>query len=306
MKAIVVPRPGGTDDLMLMDVPVPDIEEGQALVRIHAIGVGLHDRWFMPKDIRFPYPIGIEAAGVVERVSATTRFNPGQRVMFISKMQPKGGVWAELAAVRESEMVAIPDPLDFIRAAALPVAGMTAVAALNQTTLESNQCLFVAGASGAIGTLLLQLARFREVGVAGSASPANHEYVRSLGAELAVDYRDPHWIEQVRQWRPQGVEAAIAIPPGTTADCLPVIQDGGQLIAISGDQLSSQRQIHVEQVRPSEDIKPSLKKLADLTASRRLHVEIEQVYPFARAVEALEKTETRHARGKVVISLIEE
>lgn len=304
MKAMVVPRAGATDKLKVMDVPVPDIGADEVLVRVHAVGVGLHDRWYMPKQVRYPYPIGIEAAGVVERIgSAVSRLRAGQRVMFVSRMQPRGGTWAEYAAVRESEAVAIPDTLDFIRAAALPVAGTTALAALRSSEVQPGERLFVAGASGAIGTLLLQLAGAQQVRIAASASAANQDYLRRRGAELAVDYRQAEWGSQVRQWAPGGVDAAIVIPPGVAGACLEVIRERGRLVTVSGDEVEPQRQIQVQQVYLGEEIVPLLGELVDLAASGRLEVEIERVYPLERGVEALEKTETRHARGKVVLEV---
>lgn len=304
MKAIVAPQAGHLDALTLMDVPVPEIDSGEALVRIEAIGVGLHDRWFMPATAQFPYPIGIEASGIVESVGeAVTRVQPGDRVMFVSSAQPKGGVWAEFAAVPEHALVPIPDALDAVRAAALPVAGGTAMESVRLLGLEPGGTVFMAGASGAIGTLAIQLARARGSRVAASASPRNHDYLRSLGAELAVDYRDPDWDAQVRGWAPGGVDAALAIQPGTGAGCMRVVRGGGRVVIVSGDQLAPERQVEVVQVMMGPDAPAALAVLAGEVASGRLHVEVEQVYPFERGVEALEKTETRRARGKTVLTL---
>ena len=117
MKAIVTPQAGAQGSLVLTDVPVPETDAGEVLVRVRAVGVGVHDRWFMPHDARFPYPIGIEAAGTIEEAGAVvTRFRPGNRVT-----------------------------------------------------------VFMAGASGAIGTLAIQLAKRRGGRVAASASARNHE-----------------------------------------------------------------------------------------------------------------------------------
>jgi NADPH:quinone reductase-like Zn-dependent oxidoreductase len=304
MKAIVVARPGKLEPLSLGDVPVPEIDGGEVLVRNQAIGVGLHDRWFMPKNARYPYPIGIEAAGIVESAGEkVTRVRSGDRIMFINSNQPKGGVWAEFTTVPEHAPILIPDALDFVRAAALPVAGGTALASLRLLDLKPGKTVFMAGASGAIGTLSLQLAKSRGWRVAASASARNHDYLRSLGAELAVDYRSTDWVEQVRSWGAGGVDAALAIQPGTGIDCMRAVRDGGKVVTVSGDQLTPERRIEVEQVMVGPEIGSELAKLASQVASGRIHVEVECVYPFERGVEALEKTETRHARGKVVLTL---
>lgn len=302
MRAIGMQRSGGA--LILMDVPRPGIDDDEVLVRVKAIGVGSHDRWFMPENAVFPYPIGIEAAGVVEETGgAVTGFQPGDEVMFTSSMQPKGGVWAEYASVAERALLRIPAGLGFIKAAALPVAGTTAAESLALLDLDPDDTVFMAGASGAIGTITIQLAKRLGCRVAASASSRNHDYMRSLGVDKSVDYHDSDWTDQIRTWIPGGVDAALAIQPGTGADCLRVVRDGGKVVTVSGDQVSAERGVVVAQVKLDRDTRPALAQLASDVASGLVHIEIEKVYPFEQGVEALEKTETRHARGKLVLDL---
>lgn len=302
MKAIGMQQVGSA--LTLMDVPVPKVDDDEVLVRIKAIGVGVHDRWFIPKNAIFPYAIGIEAAGIIEETGrAVTGYQPGDEVMFTSSMQPKGGVWAEYAAVSERALLRIPAELGFIRAAALPVAGNTALESMRLLDLSPNETVFMAGASGAIGTITIQLAKSLGCRVAASASSRNHDYMRSLGAETTVDYRDPSWVDEIGAWIPGGVDAALAIQPHTGMNCMRVVKDGGKVVTVSGDQLLEQRGITVAQVVPGRDTKQALAQLAFDVASGRIHLEVESIYPFEQGVEALEKTETRRARGKVVLSL---
>lgn len=302
MKAIGLKEAGTKDSLALMEIPIPSIDPEEVLVRVKAIGVGLHDRWFMPQDARFPYPIGIEASGVIEAVgSAVPGFHVGERVMFTSTMQPKGGVWAEYAAVASRGVLQMPDELDFVRAAALPVAGGTALDGMRLLDLSSGDTVFMAGASGAIGTITIQLAAALGSRVAASASPQNHEYMKGLGAELTVDYHDPAWPDQVREWSPGGVDAALAIQPGTGVECLRIVRDGGKIVTVSGDKMTTERGIEIQQVAGGGGRQQALADLAAKVASGDIHVEIEKVYPFEQGVRALEKTETRRARGKVVV-----
>lgn len=304
MRAIGFSAAGPGQEFTLLEVPRPVIDEGEALIRIATIGVGLHDRWFMPEQAEFPYAIGIEGAGVVEEVggSATTH-RLGDRVMFISSMQPKGGTWAEFAAVSASALVAIPDGLDFVKAAAIPVAGNAALEGLHALDPQPGEAIFMAGASGAIGTLAIQLARARGVRVAASASRKNHEYLLSLGVERAFDYGDPDWVEQVKSWMPSGVDGALAIQPETGMTSLRTVKDGGRVVTISNDEMSTERGVTVKQIDHRPETQIELADLAAEVAADRFHVEIEQVYPFDQGLEALEKTETRHARGKVVLTI---
>ena len=149
--------------------------------------------------------------------------------------------------------------------------------------------------------MLIQRAAHRGIRVAASASEANHPYLLSLGAELAVDYRDPSWPDEVRRWAPQGVDAALAILPGTAEGCLSVVRDGGHLVTVSGDPVRSVRGIRVEQFQHRPDVRAEMAALVDDIATGRVRLSLERVYQFEDAVEALEKTETRHARGKLVV-----
>lgn len=125
MNAVVVTDRGATDTLSMARVVVPNIDDDEVLVRIRAIGVGVHDRWFIPADARYPYPIGIEGVGIVERIgSAVHGFSEGARVMFVNSGQVKGGVWAEFSAVPGRALVPVPDAMEDQCAAALPVAGV--------------------------------------------------------------------------------------------------------------------------------------------------------------------------------------
>ncbi len=304
MKAIGIRRPDQMHDITLMDVPVPDIDANEVLVRVQAAGVGIHDRWALAPNPRFPYAIGLEGAGIVENVgSAVTDVKPGDRVMFSTMAQPKGGTWAEFAAVPAEALIALPDGLEFTEAAALPIAGTTALEGIKALGLDRGSTVFMAGASGAIGTLAIQLATIRGYRVAASASAKNHKHMRSLGAEFAVDYRDPEWAKQVLRWMTGGVDAALAIQPGTGRTSLQVVRDGGKVVTISGDQVMSERNITVEQMMHHPETQQDLTQLAADVAAGRVRVVIDRIYPFEQGLEALEKTASRHARGKIILTL---
>lgn len=304
MRAFVIPRAGaGTVEAAEVERPRPSADE--LLVRVAAIGVGIHDSSFLPHDARYPYPIGIEAAGVVEQVgSSVAGAQPGDRIAFVSAMQPKGGTWAQFVAVNGgSPIIAIAQGVDFVTAAAVPVAGNTALRALSVLDGRGlGRSLFVAGGSGAIGTLAVQLARQRGWRVAASASDRNHGYLRSLGAEKVVDYHDPDWTSEVREWVPGGVDAALAVQPGTAALTLPVVRDGGVLVPISGDPVHDER-VRVVAIPHQRDVRAQLVQLMEDVGTGTVHVEIEQVHPFDDALSALAKVQTRHARGKTVLRL---
>lgn len=305
MRAFVTPRSGATT-IVASEVPSPQIDDDELLVRVHAVGVGIHDSYFLPPNISYPFPVGIEAAGVVEETgSRVSDPRPGDRIVFVSSMQPKGGTWAEQVAVKaDALIVPIPDGMDFVEAAAVPVAGNTVLRAMHGLpTAAAGSSLFIAGGSGAIGTLAIQIARRQGWRVAASASAPNHDYLLALGAELAVDYRDPAWPEQVRQWAQGGVDAAVAVQPDTSADSQGVVRDGGRVVTISGDQVAADRGVHVEMIPYPVDVRNELMQLLADIAAGEVRVELERVYPFEEAPAALKKVQTRHARGKLVLRL---
>lgn len=303
MKAYV--RTGSQNQQVeLTNVAIPEINDDEVLVRVRAFGVGIHDRYFIPNDAVFPYIIGIEASGVITKTGTNvTRFKADDRVILTSVLLTRGGCWAEYVAVPESALIPMPTKMGFTEAAVIPIAGKTALESIRTLDLNPGDTLFVAGASGAIGTFVIQMAAHRGVRVFGSASRKNHDHMLAMGAEMAVDYSDPDWKQTIRKIVPDGVSAALAIQPGTATDSIDVVKDGGKVITVSGDQAESKRDISVEQFQHHEDTQPAVVKLVSDIAEGRIRVVIEQVYPFEQAIEALQKTETRHARGKVVVSL---
>lgn len=303
MKAFV--RTDAHDQRVEMaSVPIPAVGEHEVRVAVEAFGVGVHDRYFVPPAGPYPYTIGIEGAGVVVDVGASVHdLAPGQRVMVSTAMHPKGGTWAEYVVADASSLTPVPDGLDIVTAAAIPVAGGTAVKALHVLHLHEGDTLFVAGASGAIGTLVVQMAAHRGIRVIGSASSPNHAHLAELGAEAAVDYRDPDWPAAVRRWASGGTDAALAIQPGTGAPSQQVVRPGGHVVTVSGDSEVVRRDVRVEQLPHRLDIDREMAELVGDITEGRIQLLLERTYQFDEAIAALEKTETRHARGKVVVSL---
>lgn len=293
-----------------MTVPVPAIAEDEVLVAIEAFGVGIHDRYFIPPDAQFPYVIGIEGAGRITEIGAQVAdFRIADRVVFTSSMHPEGGTWAEFAAVKQTGLMAIPDTLASEVAATIPVAGITALQGLKDLELCAGQTLFIAGASGAVGTLAIQIAKQRGVRVAGSASAANLQYMESLGADKTVDYNAPDWQDEIRKWADGGVDAALAIQPDTEVSAIKLVRNGGRVITVSGygkPQIQGERGISVAQLTHQDGTRQELARLVTSIAEGATRSVIEAVYPFAEALQALEKTETRHARGKLVVKMKEQ
>ena len=291
-------------EIELAEVGVPSLNKDEVLVAVKAFGVGVHDRYFIPPNVTFPFPIGSEGSGVVEKIgSEVTDFKKGDRVIFSSSMQIKGGSWAEFTVVSDKSLQVMPNNMDFEEGTALPVAGKTAMESIRALNLKRGDTLFVAGASGAIGSFVIQLANKQGIHVVGSASFKNQDYLLSLGAKKAVDYRNPNWKKEILQWQTDGVDAALAIQSGTAKDSMDVVKNGGKVITVSGDDVYPERDILLKQFQHQLSLQEVITDLSQKIVTGEIKVIIEQVYPFEEAIQALEKSETRHARGKLVVSL---
>lgn len=305
MKAYVRTN-SDNQEVKLMDVPIPEIQANEVLIKVEAFGVGIHDRYFIPDSAKFPYVIGSEGAGTIEALGAESiEFSIGDRVIFSTVLQPQGGSWAEYAVAKCETLMALPNNMSYSQGAAIPVAGRTALESMNALNLKEGEDLFIAGASGAIGSLVIQLAKSKLIHVSASASEENQNFMQSLGADKTVDYNDENWQKRIKHWSGGGVTAALAIQPGTAKVSLEVVKDGGRLITVSGDhhQVIPERSIDVKQIGHHDSTRKQVLQLVDDISKRKIKLVIEREYPFLKALEALEKTETRHARGKSVVTL---
>ena len=305
MKAFV--RTHAVDqEVILTNVLVPEMGDNEVIIKVISFGVGIHDRYFIPREVKFPYVIGTEGAGVItEMGSGVNGFATGDRVIFTTVLQPQGGSWAEYAVAKADVLIPLPKKMSFAQGAAIPVAGGTALECMHDLNLKKGDSLFIAGASGAIGTLVMQLAVASGIRVSSSASEKNHDYMHSLGAEKTVDYKDADWISKINTWSEGGVTAALAIQPGTGSESIKIVKDGGRLITVSGDndQVAPERSITIKQMGHRPDNRQKIMQLLADISNGNIKLVIEKEYPFEQALEALRKTETRHARGKLVVKI---
>lgn len=294
-------------EVKLKEVAIPQIQNDEVLIKVESFGVGIHDRYFIPEDAHFPYTIGSEGAGTIVALGNPQFEYPiGSRVIFSAVLQPQGGSWAEYAVAKYSSLILLPKNMTYSQGAAIPVAGKTAIESMNALNLKERETLFIAGASGAIGSFVIQLAEQKIVRIAASASAHNQEYMELLGAERTVDYNNSDWQENIMSWTGgKGVDAALAIHPETTKACLNIVKDGGRLVTVSGDnrQITPERYINIKQIEHYPQTRSQLIELVNSISESRIKVVIEKEYSFSKALDALEKSETLHARGKSVVVL---
>jgi NADPH:quinone reductase-like Zn-dependent oxidoreductase len=297
MKAVQFARFGGPEVLELVDLPDPHPGPGEVRIAVRAAGISASD-WKKRQglmDPELPQTLGYEAAGVVDELGeGVTDAVLGDRVFgFVSE----GAAQAELAVL--SHFARIPSSLDFAGAAALPAAIETATRALDQLGVGSGSLLLVNGASGSVGSAAAQLAVARGARVIGTASPGNHEYLRSIGAE-PVAYGDG-FVDRVRGLAPDRVDLALDVAGSGVLPELIELAGGADHVVTVADFAGAQ-QFGVRFSRG--DAGRALHALADigeLIESGRFSVPVVQTFPLAEVAEAHRVGETGRQRGKLVL-----
>ncbi|HEY0109874.1 MAG TPA: NAD(P)-dependent alcohol dehydrogenase, partial [Fibrella sp.] len=194
MKAAIINEYGDSDKLQIQDVPKPKIDTHDVLIRVHAAGINPVDtkvrQGAMHKilAILFPKILGAECAGVVEEVGLMiTDLQPGDRV--VASLGTFGDGYAEYAVAKDKNVVKLPDGIDFIQAAAMPVAAGTALQALrDKGHLRPFDRVLINGASGGVGTFAVQIAKILGAHVTAVCSADSAPMVRHLGADQVIDY----------------------------------------------------------------------------------------------------------------------
>ncbi len=281
MKAIAIDAYGGLDTLRFRDLPIPEPKAGEVRIRVRAAGVGIWDALqrsgeFPPDHPHFPMVIGAECAGTIDALgSGVDTLRTGDDVYtYFSGDQ---GAYAQYVCVKADDVARKPANLSFIEAAAIPVDGITAHQALvDELHVDAKTTVLIAGASGGVGTLAVQIAA-KALGarVMATAGAANLDYVRKLGAAEAIDYTTGNIAATVKRFIPAGVDAALDCvgKDDNAKTTIEAVRDGGRLAELVGEDVPGQRGITVAHIQS----KPSAKRLDMLRAlfeNGTLHVEI--------------------------------
>ncbi|GAA1502653.1 NADP-dependent oxidoreductase [Streptomyces albidochromogenes] len=302
MEAIVYETFGGPEVLRHSRVRKPEPGPGQVRVKVMAAGVNPVDYkirygWmdeFYPTTL--PAVPGLEFAGVVDAVGeGVTHTEAGAEVFGWTTT----GAYAEYALA--GHIAAKPAGLSWERAASLPVAGETAQRVLDLLRVKSGETLLVHGAAGVVGSVAVQLAVAAGVTVVGTASEANHEHLRALGA-TPVRYGDGV-AERVRAAAPQGVDAVLdAAGQGVLPLSIELLGGSAERVVTIADPNAADHGVVFSAggTEPAA-VRAGLAKHARLAAEGLLDVRIAEVFPLADAAKAHEVSEAGHARGKLII-----
>lgn len=332
MKAFVINRYGRKEKLHLNEIPPPLVKEHDVLVEVHAAGVNLLDSKIRTGEFKLllpyktPFVLGNDVAGVITKVGPkVSRFKVGDEV-YARPDAHRIGTFAEYIAIHENDVAFKPKDLSMEEAAAVPLVALTAWQALvEKANLKKGQKVFIQAGSGGVGTIAVQLAKHLGATVATTTGTANVEWVKSLGADVVIDYKKENFETILRDY--DVVLNSQDIP--TLEKSLRVLKPGGKLISISGPPdpdfaretglswplkllmylisfkvRKKAKQQHVDYsflfMRAEGNQLSEITSLIDAGIIRPV---LDKVFPFGQTEEALSYVESGRAKGKVVVRI---
>lgn len=332
MKAYVVERYGKKEKLSLREIPEPDINDDEVLVQVHATAVNLLDSKIKGGEFKIllpyktPFVLGHDVAGTVVRVGSKVRqFKPGDAV-YSRPDDFRIGTFAEYVAVKEASLAIKPDNITMEEAASLPLVGLTAWQALvEKAKLKKGQKVFIQAGSGGVGTFAIQLAKHLGATVATTTSATNAAMVKSLGADVVIDYKKDDFEKAIRDYdvvlnsqdaatlkksmnvlRPQGRLISISGPPDPAfAAEIKAPWIVKQIIrALSFSTRKAAKRMNIDYaflfMKASGN---QLRQITALVESGAILPVVDKIFPFDQTNEALAYVESGRAKGKVVIKV---
>jgi NADPH:quinone reductase-like Zn-dependent oxidoreductase len=310
MKAIRLHEYGGPEVLRYEDAPRPEPAKHEVLVRVHAASVNPVDWHIRAGHLRglrndpFPLILGWDFSGVIEQVGAEVEgWKKGDEIYGHPSIASTGGTYAEYAIAPVGSFAHKPKALDHVHAAAIPLAGLTAWQALfEHAALTSGQKVLIHAAAGGVGTFAVQFARIQGLHVVATASARNHALLRELGAAEVIDYNTTRFEDVTRD-----ADAVIESIGGDVRErSWRTLKEGGILVALIGPP-PSQETAAAHRVRQTlmwvRGNQAELEEIAALVDRQQVRVVIDSVFPLQDAARAHERSQTRHACGKIVLQV---
>jgi NADPH:quinone reductase-like Zn-dependent oxidoreductase len=283
--------------------PVPRPGAGEVLIRVRAAGVNPVD--WKSAVRRIGMVPGTDVSGTIDSVGeGVTGWKPGDQVLGFAR---QSGSYAEYAVIPVTSLARKPKSLTFEQAAGVPIAAETAYRALHEAArLERKQTILIHGAAGGVGSAAVQIAKAAGARVIGTASAVNHEFIKSLGASQAIDYRAQRFEDVVK-----GVDVVLnTVDAETATRSTGVLREGGVLVSIAGAPDAARcATAKIRCVRPDREAGATnaemLARVVELANAGKFTVNVEEVFPMADAGKAWEKGRAGHTRGKLIIRVSE-
>jgi NADPH:quinone reductase-like Zn-dependent oxidoreductase len=308
MKAVVAHQWGGPQVLKLEDVPLPQPKENEILIKSFAAGVNSFDagllsgKYAKAFGTQLPWVPGYDVAGTVEKIGTSVKkFKAGDPVYaFISI--PNGGGYAEYAIAKENQAALKPATLSFVEAAAVPSVALTAWQSLvDKANIQPGQTALIHGASGGVGMFAVPMAKIRGAKVFATASTANQDFLKQLGADVPIDYKTQKFEDIAKD-----VDVVVDGVGGETLKrSYPIVKKGGMVVSLV-DRVD-QVELNKYRIRgvslEAEYRGDELAEIGKLIEAKKINVVVSESFPLTDAAKALAKAETGHARGKIVLKI---
>ncbi|MBK9491737.1 MAG: NADP-dependent oxidoreductase [Haliscomenobacter sp.] len=332
MKAFIANRYGKKEKLQLTEIEEPVVKEMDVLVQIHSAGVNLLDvkvkngEFKLILSYKTPFTLGHDVAGVVTKVgSKVSRFKVGDEV-YARPADYSIGTFAEWIAINEKDVARKPQNISMEEAASIPLVGLTAWQALvEKANLQKGQKVFIQAGSGGVGTFAIQLAKHLGATVATTTSTANIDMVKSLGADIVIDYKNEDFETILKNY-----DVVLNSQDTKTLEkSLRILKPNGKIISISGppdpyfgQEINANWFLKIVLKVLSANIRKKAKRLGvnfsflfmraqgeqlsqitKLIESNFIKPVVDKVFPFEQTNEAMSYVETGRAKGKVVVSV---
>ncbi len=298
MQAVEV-APDGTLSVQTRPVPVPGA--GEVLIRVRAAGVNPVD-WKVAQR-RIGLVPGVDVSGTIDSLGqGVSGFAAGDAVLGWAR---QSGSYAEYAVVPVDSLAKKSKALSFEQAAGVPIAAETAYRSLHESfKVQKGQTVLIHGAAGGVGSAAVQIAKAAGAKVIGTASPNNHEFLKSLGVDQVIDYRTQRFEDVVKK-----VDVVInTVDAQTATRSVAVLREGGTVVSVAGAaDLATCAAAKVICTRPNRETGASnaevIARVMELADAGKFKVSVEEAFPMADTAKAWAKSKSGHTRGKLVIKV---
>lgn len=334
MKAIHFTGYGKLQDkIILKDIPMPIPSDNEVLIKIYAASVNpidyklVHGLLKLIHHFKLPSRLGYDVSGVVSSVGKNvTEFKPGDEVFsWVGTSSP--GTFAEYISVNSNYVSYKPVNLTHEEASCIPLVGLTSMQAISDFgKAKAGQKILIHAGSGGVGVFAIQYAKSLNLHVATTTSTANVEWVKSLGADIVIDYKKQNYLDQIKDYD----IVYDTLGGQTTLDSIKVLKEGGKLVSVAGppdklyaiknnlniflNMVISLMGFKVRKAAKKHNIsynfiflepkEKQLAELAHLVETKNIQVHIEKTYALEQASEALQHVAAGRTKGKVVIKIV--
>lgn len=309
-RALVVPRFGGPEVMELRDQPLPQPQDDEVVVRVHAASVNPVDG--KTREGKFP-PLGEEAlpivlgrdlAGTIETFGTRAHYMVRHGDPVFAFIDFDRGAQADYVLVKAVELCAIPAGIDMATAAAIPLAAMTAWQGLfDHGGLAPGQRVLIHGGAGGVGQFAIQFAKWKGAEVLATAGPDDQDLLRDLGADRPIDYKGERFEDVAKD-----VDLVLDLIDGETrARSWGVLRKGGILVSTVSDPDQAEAARHGVRAAPRWMARPNaaqLGEVADLVAAGTVRVRVAKTFPLEEAAAAQAALDAGHVGGKIVLTMV--